>query len=547
MTSGGESGVGVDDLAIAIATCDSTQALYARLEELLKRIHALPAIIYVRSGELLRPARGFDCSSDVPPLPVSSLPRDTGNGELPANQVPLTMKGEVVGMLAVFGRVAADSSSLQRACIILGAKLKHLQQEEALRRELHVVNEQVAHLVAAGQLLRHLEIEVLLVKILEAVLGSVRAPAGAVLVRDTAPASERIATWGMREKLVLGLRWKDGSRFVDRAFAADGPVYLGRDEIRSSLSLEGALPLPHLGSLLALPLSARGRNQGLVLLGGSHELSAPQRRMAETLAGFAALALDNAMLVRAMVDSERLTQELSIARAVQEGMYPTAGLALGSVRVEGSSRPTNETGGDYFTFLERDGGIIAMIGDVSGHGLGAALFTTMAHAIVQHQLRSGAAIDAASRAVNDGLCHAQSGRFMTSALVAIDPRTRTFSYVSAGHCPLLWIHRGEPRWLDSNGMPLGIAGDNELVASPSYTLEPGDCLLLYTDGFTEALNAAGEAFGDQRLAAAALTGWRMELGPSELMMLVNSEVDAWSQGRTHEDDLTMVVIGVARS
>jgi sigma-B regulation protein RsbU (phosphoserine phosphatase) len=310
-------------------------------------------------------------------------------------------------------------------------------------------------------------------------------------------------------------------------------------------------PLPPLGGLLALPLVARGRARGLALLGSAHEFSPTQRRMAEGLAGFAAIALDNALLVRAMVDSERIAQELSIARAVQEGMYPTRGLIGGGVQIEGSSRPAAETGGDYFTFLQREGlehggSVVAMVGDVSGHGLGAALFAIMAHAIVQQQLRGGAGIVPASRALNEGLCHAQSGRFMTSVMVAIDPRTRVFTYVSAGHCPLLWIHRGEPRWLDSSAMPLGIVLDNEFEDAEPHTLEPGDLLLLYTDGFTEAVNGAGEAFGEERLARAALQGWKLQLGPGELMMLINGEVDAWSQGRSHEDDLTMVVIAVAR-
>jgi sigma-B regulation protein RsbU (phosphoserine phosphatase) len=534
----------IDELATALATVDSAQALFQRLGPMLEKIQALPAILYVRSGETLRPVAGFDCSHDVPAMPVGSLPSNERSGELPANQVPLVIRGEVVGMLAVFGRVGAESQALARCATIVAVKLRHLQHEDALRRELHQSNEQVAHLVAAGQLLQHLEIEPLLVKILESLLGAVRVHAGTVLMREGERSGpDRVATWGLRERTVLGLKMRDGSSFLDRVLAGGVAVQLGRDEIRALVSDP---QLPPLGGLMALPLVARGRARGLALLGSAHEFSAAQRRMAEGLAGFAAIALDNALLVRAMVDSERIAQELSIARAVQEGMYPTRGLAAGGVLIEGSSRPAAETGGDYFTFLERQDSVLAMVGDVSGHGLGAALFAIMAHAIVQQQLRGGAGIAPASRALNEGLCHAQSGRFMTSVMVAIDPRTREFSYVSAGHCPLLWIHRGEPRWLDSSGMPLGIVLDNAFDLDQPQRLEPGDLLLLYTDGFTEAVNAAGEPFGEERLARAALQGWKLQVGPGELMMLINGEVDAWSQGRSHEDDLTMVVIAIAR-
>ncbi len=542
----GEHAPSIDDLGTALAICDSTQALYARLEDLLGRIHALPAILYLRTGDMLHGVAGFDCSHDVPAVPLSSLPTNERSGELPANQVPLSVKGEVVGMLAVFGRVPTDGAALLRCCTILSVKLRHLMHEEALKRELHQSNEQVSHLVGAGQLLRHLEIDVLLVKILETVLGAVRVQAGAVLARDSEGREpDRIATWGLRERTVLGLRFKDGPGFVERVLRSGLPVCLGREEIRIGLACDG--PMPQFGGLLALPLSGRGRIQGLVVLGSAHDFSPGQRRMAETLAGFASVALDNAMLVKAMVDNERLTQELSIARSVQEGMYPTEGLVLAGLRVEGTSRPCNETGGDYFTFIERGEQVLAMVGDVSGHGIGAALFATMAHAIVQQQLRAGTAIEPAFKVLNEGLCHAQSGRFMTAAAVSIDPLTRAFTYVSAGHCPLLWVNQGQVRWLDSSGMPLGIVAANEVTTSGVLTLGPGDVLLLYTDGFTECLGGGvGEAFGDERLAAAAVQGWSLGLGPTELMMLINSEVDAWAQGKPHEDDLTMVVIAIPR-
>jgi hypothetical protein len=84
----------------------------------------------------------------------------------------------------------------------------------------------------------------------------------------------------------------------------------------------------------------------------------------------------------------REAEEIDIARTVQEKMFPTSGLEIAGLVVEGWSRPCNETGGDYYAFLPCPGGLVAMVGDVSGHGLGAALFTTMAHALAQQQFRA---------------------------------------------------------------------------------------------------------------------------------------------------------------
>jgi sigma-B regulation protein RsbU (phosphoserine phosphatase) len=77
-------------------------------------------------------------------------------------------------------------------------------------------------------------------------------------------------------------------------------------------------------------------------------------------------------------------------------------------------------------------------------------------------------------------------------------------------------------------------------------MAPGDLLILYTDGFTEAVNPAGELYGEERLAAIARKGWESQLSPESLMLLIAADVDEWSSGKPHEDDLTMVVIGIPR-
>lgn len=533
----------VEEHIAALAACESIAALTARLAHFLQSVQSVPAILYLRQGEQLHPLAGFDCSREVPALPVSSLPNNERSGELPANQVILTLRGEVVGLLAVFGRVMAASEQLQRCATILAMQLRHLSHQEALKRELHLANEQLAHLVNAGQLLGERDIDVLLRRILETILGAVRVPVGAVAVRDQAhPERPRLATWGMRDSAVLRLRLRDGQQLVDAAMRHGQVMHLAREELRSRLHE----PPAQLGGLLVLPLGARGHVHGAVVLAGPEEVTSPQRRLAESLAGFAGAALENALQVGALVEAERISQELAIARSVQEAMYPVRGIAEALVQIEGSSRSCHETGGDYFTFLSGPHALTALIADVSGHGLGAALFATMAHAIIQHRLHQGEGILAASAALNQGLCHAQSGRFLTCAMVEIEPTTRALRYVSAGHCPLLWIHRGQVRWLESTSVPLGIMPQAEPELAQPGTLAPGDLLVLYTDGVTEAANPQHEPFGDERLAQAVLQAWRLELAPAEVMMLVHAEVDAWTGGAPQEDDLTMVVVRSSR-
>jgi phosphoserine phosphatase len=128
---------------------------------------------------------------------------------------------------------------------------------------------------------------------------------------------------------------------------------------------------------------------------------------------------------------------------------------------------------------------------------------------------------------------------MTAALVEIDPVTRIFRYVSAGHNPLLWIHRGEPRWLESCGMPMGIMAGAAYPPPAPLVGAPGDLLILYTDGFTEAADPANDLYGDDRLAAAALAS---DGEPGQVLKAMIADVDRFAAGRPLADDLTMVVI-----
>lgn len=541
----------LNDLADALVGVESSRMLLSTLEDLLTRAGAVPARLYLFDGDkrVFFPAAGFFCeraAADVA-LPSSAL-------EFSRHRHPLRSRGDWVAMLEILAEGGYDEHLVNHLCAILAPTLVSIHHHEQVLEELRTSHEEVAQFVAAGELLRHLDIDVLLVKILETVMNAVRAEVGAVLTplavfdkqkehKEQNEQMEPRVCLGLSQAHVQALRTIDGKPVWQHVLDEGQSLCLSAAEIAEQLDISalGA----HLTGLLVLPLTTRGRSQGIVLLANPQvEFAETQRRMAETVCSLAAIALDNAMLVAATIDRERLQREMDLAHAVQTEMYPKGGLTQKELLIEGMSRPCDETGGDYFTYLGRNDQVLAMIGDVSGHGLGAALYTTMAHAVIQQQLRVGTAIEPAFRALNEALFHTQSGRFMTAALVEINASDGTFTYVSAGHNPLLWIHGGEVVWLHSCGMPLGIMPD-EAYPPLARRLDAGDMLVLYTDGFTEAVNPAGEVFGENRLATATISGWKAGLGPAEMMQYLASEVDAWSMARPHGDDLTMIVIAAA--
>ncbi len=527
-------------LADALVGIESSQSMIARLEEVLVSARAMPARLFLFDGSqrVFFPAAGLGCERDH-----AELPAPEPDQALPAGHHPLTSRGEWVGLLQVLAEGDYDYELVVQLCLLLGPTLIAIHRQETTVAELRLVQEESAQFISAGELLRHLDVEVLLVKILELVMSAVGAEVGAVLTLDDDGELKPRVALGLREEHVDAIRDRQGRRIVERVLDEGQVLCLDRAQLAAQLDLSGLGA--NLTGLLALPLTTRDRNQGVVMLANPEvEFGDGQRRIASTVCGMAAIALDNALLVKSTLDRERLQREMDLAHSVQKQMYPERALTVRGLRVDGASRPCDETGGDYYSFLARGEQLLAMIGDVSGHGLGAALYTTMAHAIIQQQLRAGATPEPGFMVLNEALFHTQSGRFMTAALVVVEPRTLTFTYVSAGHNPLLWINRGTPRWLESCGMPLGIVPTGAFPPPPPGQLAPGDLVILYTDGFTEAVNAAGEVYGEERLAAIAARAWEARLGPEEVVLLITADVDEWATGHRHEDDLTMVVIVV---
>lgn len=525
-----------DDLgttADRLLAADTAQHLIAILEDELPRLVATPAALYLydANAAVYYPVAGF--GQPVPRVDVPEL-------HVPDGSLRLASAGTPVGLLVVPDGTHREPS-VRHLSTLLGPLLVQLHRRQTVVEELRETREIVAQLAVAGDLLRHLDLDVLLTKLLETGLNAVGAQVGAVMLPDADGKLVLRVAWGLTAEHIDAIRLKDGRPVVQAVFANGDPVVVPRAERKVLLDLSGLQE--RLDALLCLALVSRDRILGVLLLANpTQDFGPAKRRLAETLCNLAGTAIDNATLVKDAIERERLRQEIDLARKVQEKMFPTSGLVVGDLTAEGWSRPCNETGGDYYTYLPRPGGMVTMVGDVSGHGLGAALFTTMAHALAQQQFRAGSDMATAFRQINEGLFHTRSGRFMTAVAVSVDSATGVCEYVSAGHTRSLWIHHGEVQWLDSTAMPLGIVPTLEIDPSPRVILDPGDLLLLYTDGITEAAHEDGTTLGEDRLADTVLAAWRSHLPPRRVLDLVAAAVDGFTAGRAQADDLTGVAL-----
>ena len=258
-------------------------------------------------------------------------------------------------------------------------------------------------------------------------------------------------------------------------------------------------------------------------------------------------------LERLMEESKRhqlLEAELEIAREVQGRLFPASPPELGGLEVLGVCRPARAVSGDFFDYVLRDDGRLAIsFGDVSGKGISAALVMASLHSILRAQfsLLSSGGSEGLERAAslvveraNLQLCEETAPeKFSTLFFGAYDPESGRLTYSNAGHLPPLLLRNGEISRLEINGMILGVFPSAEYSAT-SVSLESGDILVAYTDGVTEPENAQGEEYGEERLRLAVSHHSGQAL--QAVIEGVMDDVVRWTGESTLQDDMTMLVL-----
>ncbi len=265
----------------------------------------------------------------------------------------------------------------------------------------------------------------------------------------------------------------------------------------------------------------------------------PMRDMSGAITHFVSVAKDMTETLR----MERSEAEMELASRVQRKLYPQQPPRIAGLDVAGAVLSADATCGDYFDYLEMpDGHLGIAVGDVSGHGIGSAMVMAQVRAYLRSLAETCKAPERILERINRVLfADLERHRFVTLILAFIDPGTRRLSYASAGHEPGYIIGAdGELKAeLSSTGLPLGILERSDFAAGAGRALEPGDVLLLVTDGLTES-----QAHEDRFLDAAdflAVVREHRRSPAAEIVERLREKVDAFAQGRPRNDDITIVV------
>ncbi|HWX91748.1 MAG TPA: SpoIIE family protein phosphatase [Terriglobales bacterium] len=337
-----------------------------------------------------------------------------------------------------------------------------------------------------------------------------------------------------------------------RVFLNDRDSWLYREE---DIGEEERAKLATLGSELLLPLAVRDKLLGFISLGPKKSEEPYTRsdvRLLKSVAAQTGMALENANLMREIASEvshrERLNREVEIAREVQERLFPQKLPAIAGLDYAGHCRPALGVGGDYYDFLGLPQGHLGVaIGDVSGKGIAAALtMATLQASLRGEATRAPENLAAAVANINRLVYEASSeNRYATFFYGQYDPVNRKFDYVNAGHNPPMLFHRSDGRWtvsrLDIGGTVVGLL-ETFPYQQGCVSLAPGDLLVAYTDGISEAMNSADEEWGEEQMMETVKDCDAM--AAQDILERVFTAADQFVAGAKQHDDMTLVVMRV---
>jgi serine phosphatase RsbU (regulator of sigma subunit)/pSer/pThr/pTyr-binding forkhead associated (FHA) protein len=335
------------------------------------------------------------------------------------------------------------------------------------------------------------------------------------------------------------------SRSIIEEVVSQGRSVLTSDAQHDPRFMSSTMTIQGIRSVLAVPLGVGDKIFGMIYADSplaEARFTQDHLTVLTTLASVAAIRVENTRLVEEQFDRERLERELNLAREIQQRFQPTSPPIVPGFELQGISFPCYEIGGDYYDFIERpDGRMIIALGDVSGKGTSAALMMSSLHAAIHAQVSANHSLAELISSVNRYLAETiPPNRFITLFCAELERETGTLAFINAGHNPPLIVHTaGTMEQLGAGGMPLGIM-PNAPYREGKTQLQPGDALVIYSDGVTETQNQQGEEFGPVRLYD--VVARNLDATASGIRDKIEAALTKFAQGTASVDDITLVIV-----
>jgi len=457
--------------------------------------------------------------------------------------IPLIGRGQMIGVIEAINKINGnfderDLDTLvglgnQIAVAIDNARLYREAKQEAMERQL---------LYEVGKKLSStLNIDEVLKLILDSLRKVVGFDGGAVfLIDEIKNEVSTVYSEGYEQANEEYLRLKIGQGLVGWV-AKTGEAVIVPDVTKDERYVKAR---PETKSEIVAPIKIDGRLIGVLNLESNKEVVYDRKSLLliTVFASQAAISIERAILHKKMLESQRLDEQLTIARQIQVTFLPKAKPSLPGYDIAGVNIPSGEVGGDYFDFIriiDHHTGIA--IADVAGKGIPASLIMASFRASLIAEIRNNYAIRVICRKVNSLIYESvERGNYVTAVYGVLDSKNDIFTFSNCGHNrPMLLRRDDRVEFLSEGGLALGIVAHTEYEERPLF-LQSGDLILFFTDGVTEARSAAGEEFGQERLIG-IMREFR-EKTSEEIIQKVYDEVKNFSSESHIFDDLTMIVL-----
>jgi serine phosphatase RsbU (regulator of sigma subunit) len=468
--------------------------------------------------------------------------------------VPLRSGDRTLGILNVAGS-DWPSFSLQALALLsnvgsqMGIALERARLFDLLQeRRIH---EQAALLNLSNQLLSHLDLEDLMDYLVREARQLLEADACALMLPDE-ESGELVfcAASGWRRDPVAERRRVPADERSGPGLVMRTQQLLQVEDIEASdldLGRSDWLRVEGFRGHTVVPLVAEGRAIGAMVIDTYQPrlMDEGEMRFLRLMVNQAAMAIEKARLHREEIKQQRLEQELAVARQIQLTFLPEVLPVMPGWEFAAYYQAARMVGGDFYDFFELPGepGQLGMvIADVTDKGVPAALFMALSRTLIRTTALSGRSPGAAlARANQLILKDSQANRFVSAFYATLDTGSGKLAYANAGHNRPLWLQvaTGELQELAARGIVLGVLYDLDLEEC-EIDVAPGDVLVFYTDGVTEAIDANHQLFGEDRLRAAVKAN--PEGSAQEVLEAIVQAVNTFTGNSPPSDDLTLFVV-----
>ena len=391
-----------------------------------------------------------------------------------------------------------------------------------------------------------LDLDEVLNRVMDEVIAITHAERGFVMLCEADEQLVFRAARGMDQQTIDEPRFQVSRSVVERVAREGQPILTSDAQVDDRFSMRDSVLILGLRSILCVPLKIKDQVLGVVYVDNRLQAGIFGQEHLELLgaiAASAAIAIENARLYQVAVEKGRLERELQMARDVQTSLLPRETPQIPGWQFVARWRPAREVAGDYYDFIPGDEGQLGLvIADVTDKGMPAALFMALTRSVVRASVGGAPSpADGIARANHLICADSTRGMFVTLFYALLDPVTGEATYVNAGHNPPL-LHRADRdqvTTLTRTGLALGVVADASFEQQ-ALQLYPGDLILLYTDGVTDATDGLGREFGMERLERILID--RRAASAIEIMATLEGAIDEFIGSSAQFDDIAILLV-----